>query len=354
MELKTVKLSGIKPYKRNPRKNDHAVEAVKESILQCGYCAPIVVDENMVILAGHTRYKALKDIGMEEVQIVVKDGMTDEQKQKYRLLDNKVGELAEWDKELLAEELLGLDFKGYDFGFDELVFDGLPEDDESRDEFEEEPKNERLRTDEAYNLSKFDPYNADGFWQMPIIENDGFIPKQIKSFNYALSSVDHDCGIHFFIDDYQFERVWNDPDKYIDVLGQYECAFSPDFSLYMDMPMPMKIWNVYRSRLIGQYYQSCGLKVIPTMSWAEAETFQFCFAGIPKGSIVAVSTIGVKRSKEAYAVWKAGMDEMMKRIEPCTVLVYGGEIEYDYGTTDVVYYDNANTERMKGLKENGR
>lgn len=117
MELVTLKLTDIKPYERNARNNDQAIAAVAESIRQCEYIAPIVVDENNVILAGHTRWKALKQLGRTEAQCVVKSGMTDEQKRKYRLLDNKTAELAEWDVDLLADELNGLDFGGFDFGF---------------------------------------------------------------------------------------------------------------------------------------------------------------------------------------------------------------------------------------------
>lgn len=117
MELATLKLTDIKPYERNARKNDQAVSAVAESIRQCEYIAPIIVDENHVILAGHTRWKALKKLGRTEAQCVVKSGLTDEQKRKYRLLDNKTAELAEWDFDLLADELDGLNFRGVDFGF---------------------------------------------------------------------------------------------------------------------------------------------------------------------------------------------------------------------------------------------
>ena len=84
MQLITMKLKDIRPYPNNPRKNDTAVEAVAESIRQCGYVAPIIVDENGVILAGHTRYKALKALGRSEAEAVVKEGLTEEQKKKYR------------------------------------------------------------------------------------------------------------------------------------------------------------------------------------------------------------------------------------------------------------------------------
>lgn len=121
MKLITMKLKDIRPYPNNPRKNDTAVEAVAESIRQCGYVAPIIVDESGVILAGHTRYKALKALGRAEAEVVVKEGLTEEQKKKYRLLDNKTNELATWDVDLLTTELEGMDFG-------DLAVDwGLPE-----------------------------------------------------------------------------------------------------------------------------------------------------------------------------------------------------------------------------------
>ena len=113
-----MKIADIVPYDKNPRKNDGAVDAVAESIKQCGYCAPIVIDEDNVILAGHTRLKALKKLKYKECECVRKVGMTEEQKRKYRLLDNKTNELAEWDIDLLKGELDGLDFLDFDFGFD--------------------------------------------------------------------------------------------------------------------------------------------------------------------------------------------------------------------------------------------
>ena len=115
MKLQKLKLADIKPYENNPRKNDGAVNAVAESIRQCSYITPIIVDEDYVIIAGHTRYKALVALGMDDVECLVCDGMTEEQKKKYRFLDNKTGEKATWDLMKLEVELEGLDLEGFDF-----------------------------------------------------------------------------------------------------------------------------------------------------------------------------------------------------------------------------------------------
>lgn len=98
------------PYENNPRINDDAVDAVAKSIEQCGYIAPIITDEDMVILGGHTRLLAMRKLGIKECEVLVVSGLTDEQKRKYRLLDNKTAELAEWDWEMLENELFDLDF----------------------------------------------------------------------------------------------------------------------------------------------------------------------------------------------------------------------------------------------------
>lgn len=115
MKLQTVEIGTIVPYENNPRFNDNAVEAVAESIRQCSYVQPIIVDENMVVLAGHTRLKALKVLGVEKVRVLIYEGLTDEQKRKFRYLDNKTGEAAIWDLKKLEEELDGLDLGELDF-----------------------------------------------------------------------------------------------------------------------------------------------------------------------------------------------------------------------------------------------
>ena len=180
---------------------------------------------------------------------------------------------------------------------------------------------DRINTIKKYNLHLYNAFKTDGDFEMPVIHRENIIPDKLISFNYMLSSKDKHVGVHMFVDDYQFERLWNQPERYINSLKQFDCVFTPDFSLYMDMPIAMKIWNVYRSRLLGQYWQSQGIKVIPTVSWAELQTFEFCFDGIEDESIVAISTVGVKQDPFAIEVWKDGVTAMIEKIHPYAILI---------------------------------
>lgn len=131
MNINWVILDQIHPYEKNPRQNENAVQYVANSIKEFGWKQPIVVDKDGVIIAGHTRYKAAKKLGLEKVPVITADDLTEEQVKAYRLADNKTGEFAQWDMDLLNQELGDiLDLNMDDFGFqnvgdiDFMDFDG--------------------------------------------------------------------------------------------------------------------------------------------------------------------------------------------------------------------------------------
>ena len=156
-EFLTLPIDDVIPYSNNPRINDSAVNDVVASIRQCGNVDPIEVDENNIILSGHTRLKALKALEYPEVQVLRITGLTDEQKRKYRILANKTAEKAEWDFEKLELELDGLDFDGFDFGFDvdlpSFEQDGQKE--VVEDDYNEEPPAEpKAKLGDIYQLGR--------------------------------------------------------------------------------------------------------------------------------------------------------------------------------------------------------
>ena len=149
-EFVTVPLEKLMPYENNPRINDAAIPDVIESIKQCENLDPIEIDENFVILSGHTRYAALKKLGYEQTEVVRYTGLTEEQKKKYRILANKTGELAEWDFDKLEEELADLDFS--DFSFDFGISDESGSKEVKEDETPEPPEEPKAKLGDLYML----------------------------------------------------------------------------------------------------------------------------------------------------------------------------------------------------------
>ena len=105
--------------------------------------------------------------------------------------------------------------------------------------------------------------------ELPLLRKSEYVPIRLIAFNEALKSKDYESTVHFFIDDYQFERIWNFPERYIDKLSKFKAVISPDFSLYTGMSTISQLWNVYRNRFIGAYMQMKGIEVIPSLSWTE-------------------------------------------------------------------------------------
>lgn len=157
--------------------------------------------------------------------------------------------------------------------------------------------------------------------------------------------------VHFFLYDYKFEDIWNNPDKYIEKLSKYKAVLTPDFSMYIEMNENMQRYNTFRNRWVGAYLADKGIRVIPTVNWGLENTFDFCFNGIEKGSTVAVSTCmasahGNRADQKEF--FMAGYNEMLKRIEPETIICYhypflemkGNILFVDYDLSSWQHYDD--------------
>lgn len=298
----------IKPYEKNPRHNDDAVQYVAESIRQFGFKVPIVIDSAGVIVAGNTRHKAAKKLGVKEVPCIIADDLTDEQIKAYRLADNKTAEKALWDLDLLTEELGGIwNFDMSAFGFDEI--------------FKEKPPGGYKQTKNLGNLFKTDFAFGSNEWGIP--ETEAFaedltgiewIPfgEKAKVKDFA------NTGIHFYIDDYKFESVWTTPDKWLEMFLKCRAVVTPDFSNYTDMPKAQQLWNHYRRQWCGKYWQDRGVNIVHSLSWANGQIFDWTFAGIPKGAAVATSFVGDEIDKQT------SIDELrqvLDIVEPCKVFI---------------------------------
>lgn len=153
MEIITKKIDELIPYINNPRYNDDAVEYVANSIKEFGFKVPIIIDKNNEIVAGHTRYKASIELGLNEVPCIVADDLTEEQVKAFRLADNKVSEKAEWNFELLDEELADLDIDMSDYGFENIEIDWDNIEDLSNNTYEE-PTHNMLECPKCHHIDR--------------------------------------------------------------------------------------------------------------------------------------------------------------------------------------------------------
>lgn len=153
-------------------------------------------------------------------------------------------------------------------------------------------------------------------------------------FNFAKGCEDPRLhGVHFFLDDYQFERIWKDPERYTDMLLKFGAVMTPDFSPYADFPRAVQIYNHYRKHWMGAYWQRAGMLVIPTITWSDPSTLEWCFDGEPRESIVAMSSVGMFRTEE-YKRWLlTGYEEMMRRLRP-TQIIWRGMVPEEFDDTD--------------------
>lgn len=180
-------------------------------------------------------------------------------------------------------------------------------------------------------LNTFAIFQADNKFGVPTIKDNNFVPDWLVPYNTRIRT-DKDISngaIHTFLDDYRFETLWTRPVDTLSAIKVVGSALSPDFSTYTQYPYALQMWNIYRSRWVGAYWQSHGIRVIPTVSWSDEASYEFCFCGIPKGSTVAIGTVGVVRDSDAVALFKKGYLKMTEVIEPRLVLCYGSKLPFN-------------------------
>jgi hypothetical protein len=159
--------------------------------------------------------------------------------------------------------------------------------------------------------------------------------------------------LHFHLDDYQFERVWNDPNGYLPLLRRFRAVLAPDFSTYEDFPRAVKIFNTYRKMWLAAYWQENGITVIPTMDWGTMPDEMFYFDGMPRESLCSVSTVGGFKSAVTKEAWLEGFRRALDILQPSKLLVFGklwpeGEESFD---GEFTVMDNKNLTRKATLSK---
>lgn len=162
-----------------------------------------------------------------------------------------------------------------------------------------------------------------GKYEIPCIEGCSDIPKRLVAFSKAIACKDLDCWVHFYEDDYQFERVWRNSEKYLELLKKHEGVILPDFSVYRDMPFVMQIWNIYRSRAMGSWLQKNGIKVIPNIRYGDRRTWEISCTGVSKGGTIAVGSHGTIKNVIDRKYFSEGLKYVVGVLSPRNIVVYG-------------------------------
>lgn len=170
-------------------------------------------------------------------------------------------------------------------------------------------------------LVKFASYS--GIYEFPRIKPTYDIPDKIIVFSKAVSCKEYNQWVHFYEDDYQFERLWRNPKRYLPILKKFKGVILPDFSLYRDMPFVMQLWNIYRSRAIGHWLQIHGVKVIPNIRYGDRRTFKISCDGIQKNCVISVGAHGTMKKKIDKYIFLKGLDVIVKILNPCAIIIYG-------------------------------
>lgn len=215
-----------------------------------------------------------------------------------------------------------------------------------------------INTDNVHRYRKAHNNNLDicmslqgkGILDMPRLEPyTGLIPGSLCPFNEAISKSRTDCGVHFYVDDYQFERVWNNTRRYIPYFVKCCCVIGPDFSQYGNMSYPMRLWNCYRNRVITSFLQHHGVSVVPNVTWSLPDSYDYSFSGIPTDSTIAINCTSVHSCNLSKYLWYKGYNEALKRLQPRHIIRYGTIMPGE--CTDISYYFE--NDRLKLLR-NGR
>ncbi len=319
LKIEYIDINKLNHYENNSKV--HTIEQIKHianSIKEFGFNDPIgIAGKDNIVLEGNGRIEASKMLGLTKLPCVRLDHLTKEEQKAYVIAHNSTNLETGFDEKILSKELKELQNK-YDFTQLGLNKSEIIKLQSINDDFYKQLLNiqtKRLVRNEFEMVGKYD---------IPIIHKDKIDLEKIKLYSYSNTKYNdiknRHKTIHFFIHDYRFDGVYENCEYAVEKLKQYYALCSPDFSLYMDMPILLQMYSTFKNRYCGAYFQSLGIKVIPTISWSDERSFEFCFDGIEKGCIVAVSTHGNHKCKSEFLL---GYQKMLEKIEPSAIICYG-------------------------------
>lgn len=188
-------------------------------------------------------------------------------------------------------------------------------------------------------------YEGRGRWNIPLVKRQLIKLDDVSLIACSDAKVrdkkeNTNKGVHFFVDDYRFDGIYNNPDRSFLKYSQYAFLLTPDFSTYADMNMWRQIESVAKNRWCGAYWQSKGLTVIPTISWSTPGSYEFCFDGVEQNSVVAIGMIGCKSNKTDFMRYNV----MLEKLNPKAIICFGEPYEEMDG--NIIFIDYGSSRKV--------
>lgn len=320
----------------NPRTiSQREIEKLKKSIEKFGDFGVIVINEQNQVLSGNQRISVMLEMNLN-VPILCKrlTGYSLAEQKAVNIRANKAAgkfdnvEINKWLEDIKVE-IEDITLTGFEIPT--IKVDDVKEKKESSGE----------------NIDKL-VFNGSGKFDIPKMLKQSIDVNGLISFESCAYSDDKDKTVHFFIHDYKFSKIWNNPDKYKALFQKFNGILSPAFNLPLDMPIALQIYNTYRNRWLSRFYQEKGVSVIPSIVWSNENSYDFCFDGIELGQTVAVNSCGTLKNEYAKNIFLYGFNAMVERLKPSKIIIYGDELKELTGN---IIYINDFVKKEKSKKK---
>lgn len=343
MQVELININQLRPFERNPKKHsEEQIKRIVRSIQEFGFTNPILaLKENNMVIAGHARLKAARQMNLAEVPVIFLD-MPYEKAIAYVVADNRLAEIAEWDNSMLLPLLDEIKLAGIDVeltGFESDFMEKKKEVDILSPEYESVEG-----MSEVFGLRKEIDFPGVGEFDFPALKEDMILdipapaswagPTATKEpppyiYNYGTdSTIGLDFSqtvVSFYTDDVRFEALYTNN---AEIAGRFlnkkiMGMVSPNFSTYFKMPKAMRIWNIFRSRWVSRYFQEAGIKVILDISCGRGDV-DCVFEGIPHKAPVCLQAHR-KYNQEEMKEKRFIIEKTFEVLEPSRVWVYATE-----------------------------
>lgn len=211
--------------------------------------------------------------------------------------------------------------------------------------------NSRSRDCDILNRSICEQLSFTGKYQMPVVKaNKASIPKQIRALYRLTGKAIIQVVPHFYTSDNHFEALWTYPRKFIELLRRFPAVISTDFSIYLELTVNHKLWNIFRNKVMAAWWQLCGIEVIPNVSWTTDLSLACSFDGWPKHTMIAVNSTGIGTNQRCRHNWLDGYNAMLDVLAPTHILRYGARIEGEREDISTYYPNDNQIEARNGRK----